>query len=133
MLGWLLRFAEVKVEDGGEWNLRRDITALGREVFKESYKVFSEEVARDISDKQALETYKDTLYGIIRAVEKEIQEIGEKGLAIMEQFGLTPADFKGGKTSQMFHFRRWAAGEIKEPTMTFAALQIIWRRALPKR
>ena len=29
LLGWLLRFAEVKVEDGGEWNLRRDITALG--------------------------------------------------------------------------------------------------------
>lgn len=121
LLGWLLRFAEVKVEDGGEWNLRRDITALGREVFKESYKVFSEEVARDISDKQALEAYKDTLYGIIRAVEKEIQEIGKKGLAVMEQFGLTPADFKGGKTSQMFHFCRWATGEIKEPTMTFCS------------
>lgn len=78
LLGWLLRFGEEKIEEGGEWDLRKDITSLGREVFKESYKAFSEEVAHDISDKNALETYKNALYGIIRSVEKEIQEIGEK-------------------------------------------------------
>ena len=39
LLGWLLRFAEDKIESGGEWNLRKDIMALSREVFKESYSV----------------------------------------------------------------------------------------------
>lgn len=43
LLGWLLRFGEEKIEEGREWDLRKDITALGREVFKESYKAFSEE------------------------------------------------------------------------------------------
>lgn len=119
LLGWLLRFGEEKIEEGGEWDLRKDITALGREVFKESYKAFSEEVAHDISDKNALETYKNALYGIIRSVEKEIQEIGEKGLAIMSQFSLSPTDFSGGNRSQMLYFSRWAAGEKKPPTPTF--------------
>ncbi|MDR0994730.1 MAG: UvrD-helicase domain-containing protein, partial [Tannerella sp.] len=31
LLGWLLRFAEEKVENGGEWNLRREIKRLGAE------------------------------------------------------------------------------------------------------
>ena len=30
LLGWLLRFAEDKIESGGEWNLRKDIMALSR-------------------------------------------------------------------------------------------------------
>ena len=28
LLGWLLRFAEDKIENGGEWNLRKDIMSL---------------------------------------------------------------------------------------------------------
>ena len=83
LLGWLLRFAEDKIESGGEWNLRKDIMALSREVFKESYKAFSEAVGRDIEDKKALEDYKNELYGIIRSVEATAKEVGERGLAIL--------------------------------------------------
>lgn len=75
LLGWLLRFAEDKIESGGEWNLRKDIMALSREVFKESYKAFSEAVGRDIEDKKALEDYKNELYGIIRSVEATAKEL----------------------------------------------------------
>ena len=45
--------------------------SLSREVFKESYKAFSEEVGKDIADKQALDAYKNELYAIIRSVEAE--------------------------------------------------------------
>jgi ATP-dependent exoDNAse (exonuclease V) beta subunit len=34
LLGWLLRFASDKVEEGGGWNLRKDIAALSREVLE---------------------------------------------------------------------------------------------------
>ena len=122
LLGWLLRFAEDKIEDGGEWNLRRDIKMLGRELFKESYKQFSEKVAEDIQDKHALENYKEALYGIIRSVEKEIKEIGEKGLSVMHEFGLKPSDFIQGNRSPLMLFQRWATGEMKEPTATFRSL-----------
>lgn len=69
--------------------------ALSREVFKESYKAFSEAVGRDIEDKKALEDYKNELYGIIRSVEATAKELGERGLAILNKYGLKVTDFKG--------------------------------------
>ena len=65
--------------------MRKDIMALSREVFKESYKAFSEAVGRDIEDKKALEDYKNELYGIIRSVEATAKELGERGLAILNK------------------------------------------------
>ncbi len=62
LLSWLLRFAEDKIENGGEWNLRRDIMALSREVFKESFKVFSDAINKDIEDKSILEDYKTNFW-----------------------------------------------------------------------
>ena len=122
LLGWLLRFAEDKIEDGGGWSLRKDIMSLSREVFKESYKAFSEEVGKDISDKQALDTYKNELYAIIRSVEAEAKRLGEEGVALLKQFALQPSDFKGGSRSPFFYFEKLARGEMKEPTATFQAL-----------
>lgn len=122
LLGWLLRFAEEKIEGGGEWNLRKDIMALSREIFKESYKAFSDEVGRDVADKGVLENYKDSLYKIIRSVESEAQSLGEKALAIMERHVVKPTDFKGGSRSPLCFFERLAKGEMKEPTATFLGL-----------
>ena len=122
LLGWLLRFAEDKIEDGGGWSLRKDIMSLSREVFKESYKAFSEEVGKDIADKQALDAYKNELYAIIRSVEAEAKRLGEEGVALLKQFALQPSDFKGGSRSPFFYFEKLAKGEMKEPTATFQAL-----------
>lgn len=122
LLGWLLRFAEDKIENGGEWNLRRDIMALSREVFKESYKAFSDELGKDIQDKQALDRYKDELYTIIRSVESNAKRLGEEGIALLSQYGLQAADFKGGSRSPMTILERLAKGEMKEPTATFIGL-----------
>ena len=121
LLGWLLRFAEDKIESGGEWNLRKDIMALSREVFKESYKAFSEAVGRDIEDKKALEDYKNELYGIIRSVEATAKELGERGLAILNKYGLKVTDFKGGR-SPLTLLDRLVQGEMKEPSATFIGL-----------
>lgn len=118
LLGWLLRFAEDKIENGGEWNLRKDIMALSREVFKESYKTFSEQVNRDISDKKALETYKNALYGIIRSVEANAKELGERGLAVMNKYGLKQEDFSRGNITVSL-FAKLAQGEMKTPNATF--------------
>jgi len=123
LLGWLLRFAEDKIENGGEWNLRREIMALSKEIFKENYKAFSKDVAADIEDKQALENYKDSLLSIIRSVENEVKRIGEKGLDIIGQYGLQPSDFKGGSRSAMLLFQKWANGDMKEPSATFAGFE----------
>lgn len=121
LLGWLLRFAEDKIENGGEWNLRRDIMSLSREVFKESYKASSDEVAKDIEDKEALENYKNELFGIIRSVEAEAKRLGEVGQAIMNKYSLSQTDFCRGNIT-VYLFSRLAAGEMKEPNATFRSM-----------
>jgi ATP-dependent exoDNAse (exonuclease V) beta subunit len=122
LLGWLLRFSEEKIENGGEWSLRKDIMALSRELFKESYKAFSEKVSEDIKNKEVLESYKEDLYKIIYSIEAEVKRLGEKGVAIMEQHVVKPTDFKGGSRSPLCLFEKWARGEMKEPTATFIGL-----------
>ncbi len=122
LLNWLIKFADDKIENGGEWNLRRDIMGLSREVFKEKYKAFSELVSKDIEDKHALENYKNELYKIIHSVENEIKALGEKGLVILDRYGLQTTDFKGSSNSPMKHFERYARGEMKPPTVTFLGL-----------
>lgn len=122
LLGWLLRFGEDKIESGGEWNLRKDIMALSREVFKESYKSFSEEVGRDIADKKALENYKNELYGIIRSIETEAKTLGERGMALLNKYALQPSDFKGGSRSPMMFLQKLIQGEMKPPSATFLGL-----------
>lgn len=122
LLGWLLRFAEDKIENGGEWNLRKDIMSLSREVFKESYKASSDEVAKDIQDKEALENYKNELFGIIRSVEAEAKRLGERGLQILNKYALRTTDFKGGSRSPLTLLERLERGEMKDPSATFISL-----------
>ncbi|MDF9829980.1 UvrD-helicase domain-containing protein [Parabacteroides sp. PF5-6] len=122
LLGWLLRFAEEKVEDGGSWNLRKDIMTLGQEVFKESFKLNSEQVSEDIADKEALEQYRKELFRLMQSVEKEVQRLGEMGLGLISRYGLTPDEFVNKGRSPFQLLKKWAAGEMKEPTATFMNL-----------
>ena len=107
--------------------------ALSREVFKESYKAFSEAVGRDIEDKKALEDYKNELYGIIRSVEATAKELGERGLAILNKYGLKVTDFKGGSRSPLTLLDRLVQGEMKEPSATLSVWRIIWTAVSRKR
>ncbi|MDR1644287.1 MAG: UvrD-helicase domain-containing protein [Tannerellaceae bacterium] len=121
LLGWLLRFAGDRIESGGEWNLRREITTLSREIFKERYKTFSHQVSRDIDDKQSLDAFQNECYALIRSTEKQLKDLGQEALRIIHQFGLQPSDFKQGSRSPFFYFERLAKGEIKEPPATLTA------------
>lgn len=122
LLGWLLRFAADKIEDGGEWNLRKDIMSLGREVFKETYKSFSDRLTDDIADKALLEEYKKELMVLIRSVENEAKALGERGMQLLRDYSLLPTDFKGTSRSPLLLLEKLAAGEMKEPSATFCKL-----------
>lgn len=122
LLDWLIRFSEEKVENGETWNIRNDIQSLSSEIFKESYKAYSNQVQDNIADKQLMTDYKDMLFSIIRTFEKQSQQIGEKALNIMLRYGLKPEDFKGGSRTPFNNFVKWANGVVEEPTNNFKSL-----------
>ena len=122
LLDWLIRFSEEKIENGETWNIRNDIQSLSTEIFKESYKAFSDEIQADIANKGLLDDYKKTLISCILQFEKHSREIAEKSLNTMLRFNLKPQDFKRGANSSFISFLKWANGEIKEPTASFKKL-----------
>ena len=122
LLDWLIRFSEEKVENGETWNIKNDIQSLSSEIFKEDFKESSDQVRKNIEDKSLMTDYKDMLYQMILIFEKASQQLGEKGLNIMDRFGLRADDFKGGSRSPFLSFVKWANGDVAEPTKTFQSL-----------
>ncbi len=122
LLSWLLRFAEEKIEEGKNWNLRQDILDLGEELFKESYKAYSKELSEQIKDKSVLTTYKSKLYEVIKSTEATVKRLGENGLAIIKRNGLKPTDFKNTSRSPILLFEHLAQGVMKEPSASFVNL-----------
>ena len=122
LMDWLLRFMEDKIEEGGGWDIRRDIVKLGGQLFKETYKSHSDKIQEDLNQKQFLSDYRDKLYKIVRSTQNMAKEMGEKGILLMKQHGLSPMDFKSGSRSPFLFFERLANGEMKEPSATFCGL-----------
>lgn len=123
LMDWLLRFTEDKIEEGGSWDIRKDIIKLGGQLFKETYKTHSNRIQEDIQQKQFLSDYRKELGRIIQSTQKTAKELGEKGLLLMKQQGMQPSDFKGGSRSPFFFFEKLAAGNMSEPTATFRGLE----------
>ncbi len=116
---WLLQFMKNNIEEGKSWKIDRQITALGMQLFNETYKSFSEEEHSAITNKKQLEAYRKELYRIVRSYENKMKSIGKRAVEIIEAYGLHPSDFIDGSRSQFFRFARYASGEIPELTKTF--------------
>jgi len=119
---WLLLFMQHSIEEGKSWKIERQVLDLAGELSNETYKSFSQEEHAKIHDKEFLLSYQQTLGKIIRDFERAVKEAGEKGLNLMNRFGLHFADFSGGSRSPFSHFGKWANGEMKAPTPTFINL-----------
>lgn len=119
---WLLLFMQQNIEESRSWKINRQVLDLAGQLTNETYKSFSREEQAKIHDKEYLLSYQQTLRKIIRDFERAVKETGEKGLNLMNRFGLHYTDFSGGSRSPFTHFTKWANGEMKLPSNTFINL-----------
>jgi ATP-dependent helicase/nuclease subunit A len=108
---WLTRFVEEQVEDGKSYSVTNDIVELGKQLFNENFKSEREELFRIISDKKQLNLIRTDLKNRVSELEKRFKEFGDKGLRIMEHFGVTRNDFKYKATSGVNLFEKLSKGE----------------------
>ena len=54
---WLVSFAINRTEEGRSWNFKKDISELGKQVFKEEFKEYSDKIAGKLNNKEFLKTY----------------------------------------------------------------------------
>ena len=101
LLKWLVQFAEERIENAQNWDMRRDILNLGHEIFKEKYQHKAVETNQKLHDKAFLKTYQTELIRITKTFTETTTRIADEALAIIQQHGLTTDQFKGASRSGM--------------------------------
>lgn len=101
LLDWLTQFAEERIEQSENWNMRSNILELGKEIFKENYQYKASAVHEKLHDREFLRKFRSELSVIIQTFENDIKKLSEKALALIRDQGLAPEDFKGGSKSGM--------------------------------
>jgi len=119
LLNWLIDFSENKLEEGSSWNVKGNLAALSKELFKEAFRLNKEAIRAEIEDKEKLRNFRKELNTIQNNFREKLKEVGCRALKIMDNHGLTPTQFKGGSNSQLKRFHAFAQGEVVELKDTF--------------
>ncbi len=93
LLQWLTQFAEERIEQSEDWNMRRNILELGKEVFKESYQHKAEDTNKKLHEREFLTNYRKSLRQIKNEFEAIVKLAASEAMRIMARNGLTHEDF----------------------------------------
>ncbi|PWD98336.1 UvrD-helicase domain-containing protein [Marinilabilia rubra] len=118
---WLLDFAEKKILEGKSWNINREISSFSEEIFKEAYQSVAGSLSEKLADRKFMSRYLSQLHAIIRDYEKQLQQIGEDGLAIIQKWDLDISKhFNNGSRSKVLLFKKMANQEKYNEEQVYA-------------
>ncbi len=117
---WMLDFSRDRIKEGSTWDFKRDLFRMARVLTTEAYRQYSDRIALFTADKGALRDYTTQMKRLVHDFKTGVRQVGEDGITLLGRYGLTPDDFAGGvRSSFMRLFRKWAQGELTEPTDSF--------------
>ena len=90
---WLLQFIQERMEEGKSYRIEDELVKSGKEIFKEQFVEFQQELFEKITDKTFLNSYKDSLKSIIEKVILDLRKIGIGMMEEIVQSGLDINDF----------------------------------------
>ncbi len=106
LLEWLVEFAEERIEQGKSWDFKNEILKLGKELFNETFQSFPLSFHQKLNDREWLKNFQKQLFAIRSSFESKLLEAGREGIKIMDNYNLTPDDFKykakGGGVGSFF-------------------------------
>jgi ATP-dependent helicase/nuclease subunit A len=103
---WISGLAADNIEQGKKWDFRDDILKLSKEIFKESYKAFDQEIVDKMSDKDFLKNYIKELQQIKAKFEHFLIENANTAIDFIQSHDLLIEDFKWGKSSVPNYFNK---------------------------
>ncbi|RKD89871.1 UvrD-helicase domain-containing protein [Mangrovibacterium diazotrophicum] len=113
LLSWLKQFAEDKIREGGGWSLKGDILSLGRQIYNETFRQLSPVLNEKLSDKKFIRRYRKELRQIIVNFGDTLKALGEQGVEIMRQGGVSVDDFKYKKSGAASAFDKMTRNEFE--------------------
>ena len=107
---WLMLFAEERVDNKKQWDMRGDLSKLGEKLFKDGVSNrFNKHVSRD-----ELHLIVENLVKSDELFVEDIQKIAQGMLKYIDTHGLDVTDFKGGKNSFTSLIVKYANGIIPD-------------------
>ena len=88
-----MEYVRERISNDQAWNFIEDIKVFGRDIFKDFYKEHRDVINEKTSAPNFFREYKDEINEKCRALEKKYDEIADEAAQILEENGLTNADF----------------------------------------
>jgi ATP-dependent exoDNAse (exonuclease V) beta subunit len=115
LLNWLVYFARDKIEKGQTWNFKSDIANLGKQLFSERFKTFSQSLTKKLADKEFMKLYQQQLYAIMKSFESNMISLALRGTELIASAGFQTEDFVYGLAGPAGYLQKVARGEISQP------------------
>ena len=118
LLNWLGDYAESLIERGENWNLRKSMRSLGKEIFREEFKSLSNLASSQYGNREFIRDFRKELYSAFQFIEKEYRDFGFQARSILDASGFTVDDFSRKGSGPAGFLVKLAAGEFRAPTDT---------------
>ncbi|MCX6301594.1 MAG: UvrD-helicase domain-containing protein [Bacteroidia bacterium] len=112
---WLIHYVMANLEEEKSWDLKGDIMKLAEELFREKFRILSEDERTNLENKEFLLGYIRKIHILKSSIEGDLVKLGKKCEEIFNEHGLTDDMFyQKGKGIPGF-IRSLAEGSVKEP------------------
>ncbi|MCK9639807.1 MAG: UvrD-helicase domain-containing protein [Prolixibacteraceae bacterium] len=118
LMSWMILFLEENLEEGRSWDFRQELLKFGKEVEKEAFKIFGDELAQSLAGKESLSLYVQAIKQVVRESDVRLRGIGQEAIALISGAGLGIDQFKGGKNTFVNIFNKLVNGKFETPTKT---------------
>ena len=113
---WLSKYVISNLDEEKSWNLKEEIITLAEELFREKFKILSEEERAKLEDKEFLLSYIKKMHTVLASFEAEMTEFGKACEKIYNDFGLTDEMFYHKSRGIPGYIRTLLQGGTKEPS-----------------
>jgi ATP-dependent helicase/nuclease subunit A len=118
LLSWLGDYAESLIERGENWNFRKSMRSLGKEIFREEFKSLSNLASSQYGNRDFLQRFRQELNTSCHLIEKEYSAFGVQAVSILKASGFTIDDFSRKGSGPAGFLVKLATGEFRAPTDT---------------
>ena len=112
MLSWLIRFSKHEISEGSSWNLKTKIGELGQEIFKEEFRLLTEQ-GKIVEEKSSLTDRLNSLYIFSNSFKKRLSEMASLALKILDKSGVD-YDSLLGKSNSIKKFLMLSLNSVPE-------------------
>ncbi len=106
LLKWLTRYALERIEEGKNWNIQADIGKLAEEIFRETFRLMTDEEKSKLQDRNLLNNLIEDLKEIKKKFASELKNRIEKCRSILDKHAVTDDMFFGGSRGSISAFMR---------------------------